>query len=664
MSRWDLFVRNIQQDLKLFVFILALLCIMRIAFIVGLHSYLSAQATISDIFNALFFGLRLSLKSADVVVLFSFVFCTLLSVIFRTEKLEKVRMVLGSIYVSLLVLLFHVRIPFYKEFHTGFNQLIFNTVRDDIGALLYTLVIDYYLPVLLASAAVSSYLVCRSLRKILNTVTVAPAQFPFAGQKVAFRVAIIASLSIFMVFTRFGGSLTYAHSLHWENSAISKDDFLNEAIIDDIQALYRAYSIQERIRQGANMKVDAASIRSYTTIIQGSELISNEVDETFIRHAQGARIPKPKHIFIIMGESFAQWPLFEQFGSLHLADGMKSIISRGNACYVPAFVPNGAFTPMAVTAVVSGLSDVSLYPNYHLESYKEPYATAIAPQFKKLGYKTNFWYAGMSSWERIKDFTMAQGFDNFYGDEDFPHETGNVWGSDDRYLFDAVLSTINNDTPTLNVILTVSNHAPYSVDLVREGFDESAVTAALPGEVQGDKDLVKRLGHYWYTDQQISRFVWEMQQKNPESLIVVTGDHADRTNISKTPTIFERYTIPLVLFGQGITRQTIPANTAGSHINIAPTLLELIAPPGFAYYSLGPSLTRGSALGFSHNVWITPDAIGRLPVGSAEAFDGTAKALDNKEVLQQTIDVMRALSWWRIEKGKMLNFIAGGNRNG
>lgn len=654
MSRWQIFVRNVQQDLKLFVFVLALLCFLRITFIVGLHSYLGAQTRFFDIILSVYYGLRLSLKSADVVVLLSFLFCTLVSVAFRTEKLEKMRLVLGSIYSSLLVLLFHARIPFYKEFHSGFNQMIFNTFRDDIKALLYTLVIDYYMPVLLVSAAIISYIICRLLKKFLDTGTYSAPQFSRSYNTIFFRTATMVSVIVFSVFTRFGGSLTYAHSLHWENAAVSSDDFLNEAIIDDIQALYRAYSIQERIRHGADMKIDVDSIRNYATIVKGSDLASNQLDEAFVKHAQGAKMPKPKHIFIVIGESFAQWPLLDQFNSLHLADGMKSVISRENACYIPAFVPNGAFTPMAVTAIVSGLSDVSLYPNYHPESYKGPYSTAIAPQFKKLGYKTNFWYAGVSSWERVRDFALAQGFDNFYGEGDFAHASGNVWGSDDRYLFDAILSGIKDDVPTLNVILTVSNHAPYSVDLVQEGFEESKVSAVLPAEAQGDKELIKRLGHYWYTDQQISRFIWEIQEKAPESLFVVTGDHADRTNISKTPTIFERYSIPLVLFGPGITKQVIPANAAGSHVNIAPTLLELIAPLGFEYYSVGNSLTRGSMVGFSHNVWITSDSIGRLPVHNAEDYSGVAKDLQDETSLRQTIDAMRALSWWRIEKGKII----------
>lgn len=654
LSRWEIFFRNIQQDLKLYAFILGLLCILRVGFIVILHSYINAQSTISDILISLFYGLRISLKSAAVVTLFSFAFSTLLCSLLRSQKFEKIRMVLGSIYITLLITLFHARIPFYQEFHTGFNQMIFNTLNDDIVALLYTLVADYNLPVLLISTSVISYIFCRILAKLLATGTFTAPLFSQGYQKMIFRSGVVVIVFLFMVFTRFGGSLTYAHSLHWENATVSKDDFLNEAIVDDIQALNRAYGIQKRVSEGTGIKVDAGKIRIYGAQLKGSALTTNEVDEVFGKHAEGARIPKPKHIFVIIGESFAQWPLMEEYSSLHIADGVKGIIARENAIHIPAFVPNGAFTPMAVTAVVSGLSDVSLYPNYHPESYKGLYSTAIAPQMKKLGYKANFWYGGASSWERIKAFTLAQGFDNFYGMGDFVSKSGNVWGSDDRYLFDAIAASLDSDVPTLNVILTVSNHAPYSVDLAQEGFNESQVVAALPADGKEDKDLIKRLGHYWYTDQQIAKFVLRMQEQYPDSLFVITGDHADRTNITKTPTTFDRYTIPLVLYGKGINKQIIPQNVAGSHINIAPTLIELIAPQGFEYYAEGKSLTRGSDIGFSHNVWITPNAIGKIQGEAVESFTGEVETAVDRASVQQSIEAMRALAWWRIEKGKML----------
>lgn len=186
--------------------------------------------------------------------------------------------------------------------------MIFNTFRDDITALFYTLVTDYNLPAFVVSAVIISYIFCRLLRKLLASRTYPAPQFSQVYQKIVFRLSVAAAVCFFMIFIRFGGSLTYAHSLHWENSAVSRDDFLNEAIIDDIQALYRAYSLQERVRAGAagGIKVDAERIRGYEALLKDSAFATNQIDDVFTKLAGGPKIPKPRHIFLIIGESYAQ----------------------------------------------------------------------------------------------------------------------------------------------------------------------------------------------------------------------------------------------------------------------------------------------------------------------------------------------------------------------
>lgn len=81
------------------------------------------------------------------------------------------------------------------------------------------------------------------------------------------------------------------------------------------------------------------------------------------------------------------------------------------------FLPNGASTVSAVTGIVTGFADANLYLTMP-EAFAAAYPTASA-QLEKLGYHTNFWYAGPATWERIGAFVKAQGYDNFYGRGDF-----------------------------------------------------------------------------------------------------------------------------------------------------------------------------------------------------------------------------------------------------
>lgn len=653
LSRWNLFIRNLQQDLKLFLFILVILCGLRILFIAWLHTYISDSSTGKDVIQALFYGLRISLKTAGIITALTWVCCTLPNIVWKDGNLDTLRLWLGRIYIVLLMVLFQASIPFFEQFHSGFNQLIFNTFRDDGQALVDTFIKQYQLFERLAIACLMSFFLGWGLKRWLKTPTFSMEEEGRAWSKLPARMGVVVLMAMFMVFTRFGGSFAYPQSIHWENAAVSHDDFLNEAILDNIQALYRAYSINERLQSAKGIHVNMENIQQYANQIYGHNRNNKDIESYLEKHTQGPALPMPKHIFIIIGESQAEWPLLPQYAELHVAEGLKGIIAQKNAAFVPAFLPNGPFTPMAVTGIVTGLSEVNLYPHYQPETYKEPYATSIAPQVKKLGYKTRFWYGGFSSWERIKEFVLAQGFDEFHAFDELKKESGNVWGADDKLLFQTIQEQFKGEQPTLDVILTVSNHAPYTVDLQKEGFPAEKVREKLPDYAKNNKTLLKQLGHYWYSDRCISQFVNVMYEEYPESLFFITGDHADRMNIEPNPDLFIRYAIPLVVYGQGVTKELLPEKVAGNQIHIIPTLMELIAPANSRYFSVGQSLTSGNNIGVNHLLWITHDTIGKLEGDVAIPLpNGLLNQQVSRSEIQNDIDAMRAISWWRIKNGR------------
>jgi hypothetical protein len=290
---------------------------------------------------------------------------------------------MGSIYMMVLSTLYQASFPYYEEFHVGFNQFVFNTFKDDVGALISTFIKQYQLGLRLLGAVALAAIFVGVLKRILHTRTYT---LPVVSSKVikyGQRIAVCIVLALFAVFVRFGGAFSYAHSLHWENCSLTHDDFLNEAILDDVQAMYRGYSIYKRINDGVLAGVHKDKIAAYAAQTANNPGMK-EIDAALVKTADGAKIPKPNHIFIIIGESYAQWPTLEKYSRLHLADGLRNIMDQPNAVYTRNFLPNGAFTPMAVTGVAAGLSDVNVYPNFQAESYRAPYAAALAPQLKKI----------------------------------------------------------------------------------------------------------------------------------------------------------------------------------------------------------------------------------------------------------------------------------------
>ena len=147
-----------------------------------------------------------------------------------------------------------------------------------------------------------------------------------------------------------------------------------------------------------------------------------------------------------------------------------------------------------------------------------------------------------------------------------------------------------------------------------------------------------------------------IKEKYPDSLIVIVGDHADRYNIDKTPSMYERYGIPFIVTGKGVHKGILLPDAAGSQIDIVPTLLEMIAPQGFTYEALGSSLTRTNRQGVNYGFWITHDNIGKADVVpiEPESIDGSNTPVDEPK-LQNYIDAIRSVSWWRAKYGPVLD---------
>ena len=656
------FYDAVQRDIKLFAFILLTLCVYRAYFMFYMAGYLSPSAGADDVLLALLTGLRLSLKTAGAVTLPAFVLCSLplLALPRLAPVLRRLRFCWGGLAAFAFAVLFQARFPFYRQFQTSFNMQVAAGLNDDAAVLAEMMLREYgllwRLCIALLLTAVSLY-VLRSLLLVRRTYAL-PA-LRSGVQRAVFSLGLLFLFAAAFVFVRFGGSFTYAGGVNWENAGVTSDAFLNECILDDGQALYRVRSMHKRLKSGDIVGVDKEHVRALAVEAAGhAELSADTLTPYLTRTAQGASIPKPRHIFIVLGETYAQWPMLETYAALHAADGIKGLIREPNAYYSRRFMPNGDFTSIAITGLVTGLSEVNQHVNYVARSLREAYPTAMAPQFKRLGYAVDFWYGGVPSWEGMDRFSIAQGFDHFYGYPDFHAEKVNAWGTSDEQLFSALFQHLADEPPTVHLIMTVSNHPPYNIDVAAEGFDLArarAETAQLPN-VDDPDQLALELGHYWYMDKIVTQFVHETMKKYPDSLFVITGDHAVRMNPSRTPTMYEYQSVPLVLYGQGVTPAVLAPDVVGGHTNIVPTLIELIAPAGF-YVSIAPSLTENNmGAAFNRDYFLTRSVMGRVNTKETELLPGAAEEdpAAAYDLLQRRMAILRTLSWQLIEHGDSL----------
>jgi len=444
---------------------------------------------------------------------------------------------------------------------------------------------------------------------------------------------------------------------------VTPDAFLNRLVLNPIEAI--RYAIKEHRdvlrKQGDRSVLGAEGIRGALAGLFPGRPVGDDLDALLLRHANGPKGTPPRHVFVLLMESYDAWPLVEPYRELHLLEECERLGNQG--ILIPTFLSAATGTGTSLSAILSGLYDSGTPVNY-LESSQATYPTALAAIFRRLGYRTRLFYGGYLSWERLGDFARDQGFDESYSRSHIaePRQV-NEWGVDDRSLFDLVLSHVSDDRPSFNLVLTTQYHPPYNLDFQSEGWVPRNLPPHL-AELADGRLTDAMMAHLWSSDRAMGRFVDEAAGRLPETLVAVTGDHFSRKFLNQRPGLFEGTAVPLLLYGpQVLAGVPVPERIAGSHLDLGPTLVELAAPAGFAYHSLGGDLLdpgRGP-VGFGRRTIIGPDFV--TPLDSDEParplpWNRIAGSPDLDQLRQQYRRLI-GVSWWRAVRGSALPATVG-----
>ena len=155
-----------------------------------------------------------------------------------------------------------------------------------------------------------------------------------------------------------------------------------------------------------------------------------------------------------------------------------------------------------------------------------------------------------------------------------------------------------------------------------------------PEAIKKDKKLQKQLGCYWYSDKAIMDFIEAMKRRYPDALFIVTGDHAT-LNIPfgagivprKGPTLREAHSTCLAIQHRDLQQGWFAGNTIGGHMNIFPTIMELLAPEGHPYITLAKPLTEPVDHVVTPQHWLTREQFGDYKDRIAQANRVTWKEL-------------------------------------
>lgn len=633
MEYFNKFLRGLQLDFKAFVFWWCVFTLFRVAFIVIYSSQLSGDY--SNVIEALFLGFRLSLKTSGMICVIGFALATLPSMFLKEALSDKIRILWHKLVLIFFTVCFFAKIIYYKIFNSGFDIMIINGMYDDLYAILITAIQEYQLCWRLPMAIICALILGNLLQRIMHNTSVYYA----TKESIKYIVpAIVILLPLVCLFTRFGGAFSHSKSVNWENAARFKSNLLNEAVLDDGQALYRVRSLKKRLDEVNDVNISKDELREKIALVGGDRNAMN-IDEAFLRTViSPKRWEKPDNIIIIIGESFGEWPFLPQFRDIGLVDQTMKLKYSPKGAYVDNMLANGMGTISSLNGIITGLPCSVYYENYLPTTYAEKYRTGIGYIMKQLGYKTVFWYGGFSGWQNIKKYALAQSFDEFHCADEFASEGSNAWGCSDKQLFNEINKYIAREQKSEKVfhaILTTSNHPPYNIDVKKEGFDAAAVKARLTDDINKDDNTINELGHIWYADKTTGEFIGEAEKIAPKSVFIITGDHSERFTFAKEQDARTRAAIPCIFYGYQITPELLKDASVGCHMQLAGTLAEIYGEQGMQYSSILPSMFECSEV-FNYNLY-----------GNMDIMESLSKHAD----MQQKADNARSIAAWRVLKG-------------
>ncbi|WP_074571584.1 LTA synthase family protein [Selenomonas ruminantium] len=622
------FYYGIQQDFKLMLVAPLVCALFRLAFILVYAPNKNPRGHWKKWLMCFSYGFWWGMDFNAYVFLFSLVLVSLLGAFFPGYYAlgDEVRCygLLG--YLAVIYTAFMGKMIFYYHFHDTYNVTIKLGGKADKKNLLDiffhqnhgALILLGYLPYL--------WLCHKAITWLLSLPLLPYWTLAERWQQYGLNAFVFISAGIVFYWFRYGGTLNHRHKPEFDEvpDVVKNDIFFGKAVVDDLVA----FELACKKKVSASLTHDDDTSAHLMQPLLGRIItVSDSPLQYFRRQAKGARISKPSHIFFLLGESHTQVGLDSLYANLHLMDASKKFRENPHTIAINNFLSAGMTSRPSLVSLLSGVYDANLQLNERELFWHKTVSTALPLQMKKLGYRTEFWYGGGLNHGSMQHFVPATGFDACHAGPDIcGKKAPATWLGVYDHIFlarAAELIAAADEGPTLHFLYTTSNHGPWRMPFCKYGFDADRIMPDIPKALRRDAKVMRKLAAAWYADQALLKFVCDMQKVFPDSLFILTGDHSaglipyqyDLVN-RREPSMRECVMTTFAIHHPELMPGGLAGNTIGGHMNILPTLVELIAPQGYEYESLFPSLTEPIDHVVTPYCWLTKERVGDYSLGS------------------------------------------------
>ena len=307
------------------------------------------------------------------------------------------------------------------------------------------------------------------------------------------------------------------------------------------------------------------------------------VRRTIESHIGDVLVRKPRHVVVVMLESYSGWVLDHPDAAFRhaMAGTLLRLMAGGTS--VRQHFPSGHGTIKNIAAVNFGFPlprDFHPALPYHQEARKA-FASMPVTWMKREGYRTQFFYAGLERWHDLHAIIPQAGYDQLYAEHSFPNAPHHEFGLHDGDLYTGIASVLAAATgPTFSFVMTQSNHAPFRVPA---GFQrDGPLPASVRGLMAFGADNVEgRFTCFQYADRALGAFLDFARKQSwfADTLFVFTGDHPFY-GIGESPEAHVAMsTVPLVFYAPDLMRPAWRGKrleVMSQHLDIGPSLLGLV----------------------------------------------------------------------------------------
>jgi arylsulfatase A-like enzyme len=300
-------------------------------------------------------------------------------------------------------------------------------------------------------------------------------------------------------------------------------------------------------------------------------------------------VRKGRHNVILYFFESTSWDYYDLAqGGKYVLPAMRDLASRG--LLLKNHYSNYPLSANTLYSVLS--SRYSMYGKAMIfHEYYDVDIRTLPEVLSESGYATCFihtgdlLYASRDKFLADRDIDKLILHDDLVKDERYRKDVG--WGADERAMIDPAIAWIEaQDRPYLLMLAPVNPHHPYAMP---EGFERIADPDE-EGVGDGERTWRDYLNSLHYSDAALGLLVAALEREGlmDDTVLVVVTDHGEafhqhRGNYNHPLMIYEENVrVPALFYGPGIIPQGAEMESVTRHIDVMPSILDLLGVPDAA----------------------------------------------------------------------------------